>query len=220
MTIRAIETRYAGCRFRSRLEARWAVFFDTMGIRWEYEPKGFVTKAGPYLPDFRLPDLRLFVEVKGSDPGQRDLDRCGEIALACQRHGGDLIILVGDIPRNPPVTCLRFVPENPFDDDSELVWESQMFRELRHATWNDIGRALDSARSARFELTEATDPRTAEAIPAAFPWGPSDCRLCFGRYPAEELLFRERDGSCDLGPVCLYCYQSLTEEARRASSGT
>ena len=102
MTIRAIETRYAGCRFRSRLEARWAVFFDTMGVRWEYEPKGFVTEAGPYLPDFLLPDLRLFVEVKGSYPGQRDLDRCGEIALACQKHGGDLIILVGDIPRDPP----------------------------------------------------------------------------------------------------------------------
>lgn len=32
------ETSYAGCLFRSRLEARWAVFFDTLGIRWEYEP--------------------------------------------------------------------------------------------------------------------------------------------------------------------------------------
>jgi hypothetical protein len=36
-----IETRYAGCRFRSRLEARWAVFFDRLGIAWEYEPEGF-----------------------------------------------------------------------------------------------------------------------------------------------------------------------------------
>ena len=40
-TIRAIETRYNGYRFRSRLEARWAVFFDTLGIRYEYEPEGF-----------------------------------------------------------------------------------------------------------------------------------------------------------------------------------
>lgn len=52
--IRAIETRYAGCRFRSRLEARWAVFFDTLQIPWEYEPEGFETSNGPYLPDFRL----------------------------------------------------------------------------------------------------------------------------------------------------------------------
>ncbi len=37
----AIETHYAGCRFRSRLEARWAVFFDAIGIEWQYEPQGF-----------------------------------------------------------------------------------------------------------------------------------------------------------------------------------
>ncbi len=52
--IKAIETRYAGYRFRSRLEARWAVFFDALGLTWEYEPEGFETDAGWYLPDFRL----------------------------------------------------------------------------------------------------------------------------------------------------------------------
>jgi hypothetical protein len=29
MSAKAIETHYKGYRFRSRLEARWAVFFDT-----------------------------------------------------------------------------------------------------------------------------------------------------------------------------------------------
>lgn len=52
--IRPIETHYKGYRFRSRLEARWAVFFDAMDLTWEYEPEGFVTSAGPYLPDFRV----------------------------------------------------------------------------------------------------------------------------------------------------------------------
>lgn len=33
----AIETEYGGYKFRSRLEARWAVFFDMLGIKWEYE---------------------------------------------------------------------------------------------------------------------------------------------------------------------------------------
>ena len=32
---KAIETKYKGFRFRSRLEARWAVFFDALGIEWE-----------------------------------------------------------------------------------------------------------------------------------------------------------------------------------------
>jgi hypothetical protein len=36
-----IETWYASCRFRSRLEARWAVFFDTLRLVWHYEPQGF-----------------------------------------------------------------------------------------------------------------------------------------------------------------------------------
>lgn len=71
--IKPIETHYAGCRFRSRLEARWAVFFDNLGIRWEYEPQGYVVKGKPYLPDFVLPDLKTSVEVKG-DPERLDLD--------------------------------------------------------------------------------------------------------------------------------------------------
>lgn len=62
--IKAIETRYKGYRFRSRLEARWAVFFDTLGLKWEYEPEGFETKAGWYLPDFYLPEMDLWIEVK------------------------------------------------------------------------------------------------------------------------------------------------------------
>ena len=63
--IKAIETVYNGYRFRSRLEARWAVFFDAIGIRYEYEPEGFQTDDGTkYLPDFYLPELETYVEVK------------------------------------------------------------------------------------------------------------------------------------------------------------
>ena len=35
--IKAIETYYKGYRFRSRLEARWAVFFDAAGINLNTE---------------------------------------------------------------------------------------------------------------------------------------------------------------------------------------
>ncbi len=49
--ITAIETHYKGFRFRSRLEARWAVFFDTVGIEWQYEPQGFEVFS-----DLREPD--------------------------------------------------------------------------------------------------------------------------------------------------------------------
>lgn len=55
-TIKPIETEYSGCRFRSRLEARFAVLFDALGIKWEYEKEGFdLGELGYYLPDFWLP---------------------------------------------------------------------------------------------------------------------------------------------------------------------
>ena len=65
--MKAIETIYNGYRFRSRLEARWAVFFDALGIKYEYEPEGFEFQDGTmYLPDFYLPEADEFFEVKGS----------------------------------------------------------------------------------------------------------------------------------------------------------
>lgn len=68
--IKAIETHYNGMRFRSRLEARWAVFFDAIGIRYEYEPEGYTAKDGTcYLPDFYLPDEDVYVEVKPDREG-------------------------------------------------------------------------------------------------------------------------------------------------------
>lgn len=70
--MKPIETEYKGYRFRSRLEARWAIFFDACNVRWEYEPEGFVLDNGLfYLPDFLLHDVDgraggdLYVEVKG-----------------------------------------------------------------------------------------------------------------------------------------------------------
>lgn len=63
--IKAIETSYKGYRFRSRLEARWAVFFDNLDINWEYELEGFEFDGIRYLPDFYLPDLGIWCEIKG-----------------------------------------------------------------------------------------------------------------------------------------------------------
>ena len=66
--ITAIQTEYKGYLFRSRLEARWAVFFDQLGIRWIYEPEGLVLSDGThYLPDFYLIDFFCYFEVKGRD---------------------------------------------------------------------------------------------------------------------------------------------------------
>lgn len=93
--IQPIPTRYAGCHFRSRLEARWAVFFDSLGIRWEYEPQGFEIEGRRYLPDFLL-DGSTWIEVKGSE---RALDK--PFLLAASKHLHELTVL-GPVPRPLP----------------------------------------------------------------------------------------------------------------------
>lgn len=100
--IKAIETQYKGYRFRSRLEARWAVFFDALGIEWEYEKEGYdLGEAGWYLPDFWLPSASMFTEIKPFDLPKEELSHLTSIAYAmtqiapfmtlfgppdCQRH--------------------------------------------------------------------------------------------------------------------------------------
>lgn len=63
--IQAIPTWYGGVKFRSRLEARWAVFFTRIGHDdWVWEDQRYSAEPKTYLPDFYLPRLRLFVEIK------------------------------------------------------------------------------------------------------------------------------------------------------------
>jgi len=115
--IPAIETRYAGCRFRSRLEARWARFFDAAEIEWKYEPEGFELDGVRYLPDFYLPSSETWVEVKGNNALleadshrlEHMLDYTSPIPGICrswdERPGGPLchgLLILGDVPRILP----------------------------------------------------------------------------------------------------------------------
>jgi hypothetical protein len=77
--LKAIETHYKGYRFRSRLEARWAVFFDALKEEWRYEDEGYVLPSGLYLPDFYLPRMDCWIEVKGKPPIQHEIELCEEI---------------------------------------------------------------------------------------------------------------------------------------------
>jgi hypothetical protein len=70
MTLKAIDTAYKGYLFRSRLEARWAVFFDALGLKWEYEVEGYDLDGVWYLPDFLVKTPQgadMWVEVKRED---------------------------------------------------------------------------------------------------------------------------------------------------------
>ena len=97
--IKAIETQYKGYKFRSRLEAKWAVFFDEAKIKYEYEPEGYEDENGKrYLPDFYLPDFDVYVEVKRDTKEGRSeiIEKCKS---AIQWGGAiKMILILSDIP--------------------------------------------------------------------------------------------------------------------------
>lgn len=89
--IKAIETAYNGYRFRSRLEARWAVFFDTLGIEYDYEKEGYsLGELGWYLPDFWLPTYKCFAEIKPETFTREEFAKCRSLPV-----GNGCLILDG-----------------------------------------------------------------------------------------------------------------------------
>jgi len=62
---RGIPTEYRGFRMRSRTEANVARIMDDANILWQYEPRRFNLGCCIYIPDFWLPEEKMFVEVKG-----------------------------------------------------------------------------------------------------------------------------------------------------------
>jgi hypothetical protein len=137
MNFKPIETRYKGYRFRSRLEARWAVFFDAVGLAWEYEKEGFELSDGTrYLPDFFMPAWNMWFEVKPTAPSATEITKarllsaghwdkgkpfrcvqiiCGQPGVAQVRHegnqwawnNGNVILSVGP-DENVPVCIAAF----------------------------------------------------------------------------------------------------------------
>lgn len=123
--MKAIETIYNGYRFRSRLEARWAVFFDALGVKYEYEPEGFELSDGTwYLPDFYLPDLKIWVEVKGLMSGE-DLKKIDLFRKCLSVDSGQYLWVVGDIPTGSwfRTEGLAYKYGDIFSIGNELVWD-------------------------------------------------------------------------------------------------
>lgn len=145
--ITPIETIYKGYRFRSRLEARWAVFLDACDADWEYEPEGIsaVRYAAPepdwgedgnvireypvqmfstrYLPDFVVHDVKHVHLGRGeSEPCYKD-------------DFGDVYIEVKGEPVPEDIYKIKDIVLSSFTDDIEVQdWEvlAEMSYDYRH----------------------------------------------------------------------------------------
>lgn len=170
-SLKPIETRYSGYRFRSRLEARWAVLFDELAIKYEYEPEGFELISGPYLPDFWLPypdDMNFsgyagsghWLEVKGKEPTQYELSALLHLSIA-SKHSG---ILVWGSPWNFKAYFTHRngnhgwtgMGDSPWGPEDNEQWRILLLvnRFMNNDLMSCIPGAIQKAKWARFEYGE------------------------------------------------------------------
>ena len=161
MSLKAIETRYAGYRFRSRTEARWAVFFDSLGVKWEYEPEGWNLPDGTrYLPDFFIemrngPTSRFgrcgyWVEIKAGAPTDGEMEKLVQLCTETKHHG---LFLCGQ-PGNQKLISVendgRIRHPRQYLEFSQIAFCCEHFGDS-----NKFDAAVKAARSKRFEFGEA-----------------------------------------------------------------
>jgi hypothetical protein len=127
MTLHAIPTECAHTQFRSRLEARWARFFDLVGWRWEYEP----FDLSGWIPDFALIGVSqtTLVEVKPvaslDDPIAKEACEKAERAVLRSGHRDEILLLGYTWPERHGDVGLGWLNEwcfefEPFSDDGEV----------------------------------------------------------------------------------------------------
>lgn len=102
--IKPKKTKYGPNLFESVLEVRWAVFFDCLGIKFIYEPELAEVETGcrvvHHKPDFFLPELNKYVEIKPSKPYGIENTK----AAGWSKYIGDIIVLFN---LNPPTETLE-----------------------------------------------------------------------------------------------------------------
>jgi hypothetical protein len=138
--IQPIETKYQGYRFRSRLEARWAVFFDHLKLHWEYEKEGFYIGKVMYLPDFYVIGESgdgWFVEVKGNLLDTESVDKAEALHREPPPYAKGCL-LVGGVDM-PELGQFR----NHMNDIADTL--------LADRSLKRVMEAVEAARSARFQ---------------------------------------------------------------------
>ena len=151
-SIDAIPTVYAGVTFRSGLEARWAAFFDLLGIDWQYEP----CRLDGWVPDFLVAGWWL-AEVKPVAMTSTGIVKEPEAQKAIRSFD---TLLLGDGPGDALGVLVRRIGEGVFTrylvaDTSkfppDLVVVPMMVSGYRLGLadiWNGMTRKHSSWRSA------------------------------------------------------------------------
>lgn len=162
-----IETVYKGFKFRSRLEARWAVFLDVMRIEWEYEKDGYDLGGdlGYYLPDFWLPypdDLNFsgypnaghWLEIKGMEPTYEEQAKMQALSMLTKHSG----IIVYGLPGDNEYYWTHHSSDcgwsDTVDEFDGKTSAAICFSRFTNYAFMNVEQAIKQARQARFEYGE------------------------------------------------------------------
>lgn len=87
--MKALQATYNGQKYRSRTEAKWALFYRTVGIEYDYELEALDLDGLTYVPDFFLHPFRAWNEIKGEiindQAGLLMLEKCTRLARQSNR---------------------------------------------------------------------------------------------------------------------------------------
>lgn len=132
MAFKSIPTEYNGTVYRSRTEARWAVFFTSEYIPFRYETEGFDFDGVRYLPDFWLPEGKCWFEVKPFDPKPAEIDK----ALKLAWHTGKMVFIAPGQPMRE-IGLYVFSPSGNFKTGWRFVYgHEQSTAFICDCVWN------------------------------------------------------------------------------------
>jgi|LakMenE01Jun11ns_1017448.scaffolds.fasta_scaffold9754683_1 hypothetical protein len=155
--MKSIDTFYNGNYYRSRLEARWAVFFDEIGVKYQYEPEGYKLNNGKrYLPDFYFPVYECYGEVK---PEKIEDARWKDFVIGIKKS---LIIFTGNTFGKSQILLEYYKDNDGYESIGEndvIPFADRFYKKYHHhfygqEDWSNDHNVKDSvfiAQTIRFE---------------------------------------------------------------------
>jgi hypothetical protein len=139
-----IPTTYKGVQYRSRLEAKWAVFFEKLGFYFSYERYNITNENGDilYVPDFYIYEGindndwvdTFFIEIKPSQPSQQYLDYLASLPLL---YNQTILIMVGE-PSFSQKQGYEFLSFNPCDHEGRRWSKGFSLVQCKYCSWYNL----------------------------------------------------------------------------------
>lgn len=140
---------YKGYRFRSVFDARCAMLFDQLGLKWKYEPIEIeINEESYYTPSFYLEDSGWFVDTRGSKDKENKIKV--EIVDGCTSK-----FSYGCLSINKIEHAWSYCDQNngPLSNDMFLIYQRICGKEI---SIDDFNIAVHYAKNRKIEIIETT----------------------------------------------------------------